>query len=212
MLTNQKVLWWLQVINFKHPHELAQLFDFSIPDQPKSLLKVLQECQHILNNCVKTGHPRFFNQLSQGLDLLSLAGEFIAATTNTNMFTYEIAPVYNLMEQSVLMSMRKLCGWQEPGDGIFNPGWTNNFKLKAVLFSWTRELFVWLGGSISNLNAIQVALYSRFPDLKEKGVYEFPKMTIFTSAHVSFSVSSNTMSSHLLICSYRLTAESLLDS
>jgi hypothetical protein len=38
------------------------------------------------------------------------------------MFTYEIAPVYNLMEESVLRKMRSLFGWQEPGDGIFNPG------------------------------------------------------------------------------------------
>lgn len=53
--------------------------------------------------------------------MISLAGELITAVTNTNMFTYEIAPVYNLMEEDVLKSMRKLVGWEE-GDGIFNPG------------------------------------------------------------------------------------------
>ncbi len=70
------------------------------------------------------GHPRFFNQLSCGLDVVSLAGtkqfkiigklfyllfylwcgagEWLTATANTNMFTYEIAPVFILMEHECL--------------------------------------------------------------------------------------------------------------
>jgi glutamate decarboxylase len=32
-----------------------------------------------------TGHPRFFNQLSTGLDIIALAGEWLTATANTNM-------------------------------------------------------------------------------------------------------------------------------
>jgi glutamate decarboxylase len=62
--------------------------------------------------------------LSQGLDIISLAGEWLTATTNTNMFTYEIAPVYNLMEEVTLAKMREIIGWKEPGDGILNPGKT----------------------------------------------------------------------------------------
>jgi len=34
---------------------------------------------------VGKGHPRFFNQLSTGLDIVSLAGEWLTATANTNM-------------------------------------------------------------------------------------------------------------------------------
>ena len=30
-----------------------------------------------------------------------MAGEWLAATTNTNMFTYEIAPVFIMMEHEV---------------------------------------------------------------------------------------------------------------
>ena len=48
-----------------------------------------------------SGHPHFFNQLSQGLDIISMAGEWLAATANTNMFTYEIAPVFIMMEHEV---------------------------------------------------------------------------------------------------------------
>ena len=55
---------------------------------------------------MRTGHPHFFNQLSQGLDILSMAGEWLAATANANMFTYEIAPVFIMMEHEVLLKMR----------------------------------------------------------------------------------------------------------
>lgn len=71
-----------------------------------------------------TGHPRFFNQLSCGLDLISMAGEWLTATANTNMFTYEIAPVFILMENVVMTHMREIIGgtiWRN-GDSILAPG------------------------------------------------------------------------------------------
>jgi len=34
---------------------------------------------------VSEGHPRFCSQLSAGLDAVCLAGEWLTATTNTNM-------------------------------------------------------------------------------------------------------------------------------
>ena len=114
-----------------------------------------------MNYAVKTGHPRFFNQLSQGLDLVSLAGEWVTATTNSNMFTYEVAPVYNLIEEVTLEKMRNIIGWSQPGDGIFNPG-----------------------GSISNLYAVQVAKFFYFPQTKAEGLFNMPKMILFTSEHV----------------------------
>ena len=54
------------------------------------------------------GHPHFLNQLSQGLDIISMAGEWLAATTNTNMFTYEIAPVFIMMEHEVNMVVKSI--------------------------------------------------------------------------------------------------------
>jgi len=35
--------------------------------------------------CLSVAHPRFFNQISQGLDVISVAGEWLTAVTNTNM-------------------------------------------------------------------------------------------------------------------------------
>ena len=67
------------------------------------------------------GHPHFFNQLSNGLDIVSMAGEWLTAAANTNMFTYEIAPVFILMENSCLSKMREIIGFQT-GDSILAPG------------------------------------------------------------------------------------------
>lgn len=69
-----------------------------------------------------------------------MAGEWLTATANTNMyffrelqkfnfssvnnlfrFTYEISPVFILMEKEVMNKMIELVGWPE-GDGIFAPG------------------------------------------------------------------------------------------
>ena len=36
-------------------------------------------------------------------------------------FTYEIAPVFTLIEDVILTKMRQLVGWDD-GDGIFAPG------------------------------------------------------------------------------------------
>ncbi len=77
---------------------------------------------------VSSGHPRFFNQLSTGLDIVSLAGEWLTAVANTNMFTYEIAPVFILMENACLAKMRHIIGFHT-GDSILAPGKRPRSKL-----------------------------------------------------------------------------------
>lgn len=37
-------------------------------------------------------------------------------------YTYEVAPVFTLMEDAVLKRMMEMIGWEEGGDGLFNPG------------------------------------------------------------------------------------------
>ena len=48
-------------------------------------------------------------------------------------FTYEIAPVFTLMEDIVLTKMRECIGWENgEGDGIFAPG-TVTTRLTSTL-------------------------------------------------------------------------------
>ena len=56
-----------------------------IPTDGVSLEQLLSDCKETMKYGVRTGHPRFFNQLSSGLDLISVAGEWLTATVNTNM-------------------------------------------------------------------------------------------------------------------------------
>ena len=113
------------------------------------------------------GHPHFFNQLSNGLDVVSMAGEWLTATANTNMFTYEIAPVFILMETVVLAKMRRIIGY-EGGDSILAPG-----------------------GSISNLYAFLAARHKMFPGYKEHGPRGLPgDLCMFTSDQCHYSIKS----------------------
>ena len=53
-------------------------------------------------------------------DLTSLFSFFFH---HLSRFTYEIAPVFVLMEQITLKKMREIVGWSsKDGDGIFSPG------------------------------------------------------------------------------------------
>ncbi|KAF0047449.1 hypothetical protein F2P81_001082 [Scophthalmus maximus] len=111
-------------------------------------------------------HPRFFNQLSSGLDVIGVAGEWLTSTANTNMFTYEVSPVFILMEEVLLRKMQSIVGWSDDeGDGIFCPG-----------------------GTISNLYSILVARYHFYPEVKTKGMGALPRLALFTSEHSHYSV------------------------
>lgn len=98
-----------------------------------------------------------------------MAGEWLIATANTNMFTYEIAPVFILMENVVLSKMREIIGWPGgAGDSIMAPG-----------------------GSISNLYAFLAARHKMFPQYKEQGSRVIPgELVMFTSDQCHYSIKS----------------------
>ncbi|XP_063076009.1 glutamate decarboxylase 1 [Engraulis encrasicolus] len=158
-----------KVLDFHHVHQLKdglEGFSLELPEQPENLEQLLVDCRDTLKYGVKTGHPRFFNQLSSGLDLIGLAGEWLTSTANTNMFTYEVAPVFILMEEVLLRKMISMIGWPtEEGDGLFCPG-----------------------GSVSNLNSMLLARYHFFPEVKTKGMAALPKLAILTSSHSHYSI------------------------
>ncbi|GCB78655.1 hypothetical protein scyTo_0019441, partial [Scyliorhinus torazame] len=110
-----------KVCEWKEPEELRDLLDLDLVDAGEAPEKLLERCQDIIRYSVKTVHPRFYNQLFAGQDYHSLVGRYITETLNTSQYTYEIAPVFVLMEEVVLKKLRALIGWQ-CGDGIFCPG------------------------------------------------------------------------------------------
>ncbi|XP_069828276.1 cysteine sulfinic acid decarboxylase isoform X2 [Dendropsophus ebraccatus] len=155
---NQKVCDWVE------PEELKRRLDFKLRHEGESQDVLLGYCRDIIRLSVKTGHPRFFNQLFSGLDRHTLTGRIITEALNTSQYTYEVAPVFVLMEDEVLRTMRSFIGWKT-GDGIFCPG-----------------------GSISNMYAMNVARFQRFPECKEKGMNALPRLVVFTSQESHYSV------------------------
>merc|ERR1711971_478988 len=154
-----------KVIDFQNPEQLRSVIDLSIPDEPLPLDQLIVDCRDTLKHQVKTGHPRFFNQLSCGLDVTSLAGEWLTATANTNMFTYEIAPVFILMEHECLKKMREIIGFTG-GDSILAPG-----------------------GSVSNMYALMIARHKLFPQHKKYGMRAIKgQLIMYTSQHHHYSI------------------------
>lgn len=153
------------VLEYHQPEKLKELFNMQTPSEGMTLQHLITDCATVLKYGVKTGHPHFMNQLSSGLDIISMAGEWLTATVNTNMFTYEISPVFIIMEHQVLKRMRHIIGFHH-GDSIFAPG-----------------------GTISNLYAVIVARYKMFPDYKVKGPSALPgDLVIFTNDQGHYSM------------------------
>jgi len=75
----------------------------------------------IIKYSVKTGHPHFVNQLFSSLDPYGLLGQWLTDALNPSVYTYEVSPVFSLMEEDVLREMRSIIGWQN-GEGLFCPG------------------------------------------------------------------------------------------
>ncbi|XP_056654120.1 cysteine sulfinic acid decarboxylase isoform X2 [Monodelphis domestica] len=153
-----------KVCEWKEPEELRKLLDLELRSQGERQDQILDRCRTIIQYSVKTCHPRFFNQLFSGLDPCALAGRIITESLNTSQYTYEIAPVFVLMEEEVLKKLRALVGWSS-GDGVFCPG-----------------------GSISNMYALNLARYQRYPDCKQRGLRALPPLAIFTTQESHYSI------------------------
>ncbi|XP_060065967.1 glutamate decarboxylase 1-like [Ylistrum balloti] len=155
-----------KVLDFHHPHQLHEIMEHCIEldENGRDLEQILSDCKETLKYCIRTGHPRFLNQLSTGMDMIGIAGEWLTAVANTNMFTYEVAPVFTLMEEVLLRKMLSFVGWKD-GDGTFAPG-----------------------GAISNFYGMLAARHSKFPDIKRKGFAGQSQMVVFTSSHSHFSM------------------------
>ncbi|KAL6052347.1 glutamate decarboxylase gad1 [Balamuthia mandrillaris] len=112
------------IVRFKTPKELEKEIAIPIGEEGVGFDAILPELENTLKFSVRTGHVRFFNQLWAGTDKAAVLGEWLTALTNTSMYTYEVSPVYTLMEIYLLDKIRKLVGW-ESGDGVFAPGGAN---------------------------------------------------------------------------------------
>ncbi|XP_076009942.1 acidic amino acid decarboxylase GADL1-like [Genypterus blacodes] len=155
-----------KVCEWHPPEELKNMLDLELRDRGESESQILQRCKDVVRYSVKTTHPRFFNQLYAGMEPYSMVASFIIDAIKPSLYTYEVAPVFTVMEEAVLRKMMAMIGWEEGGDGLFSPG-----------------------GSVSNMYAMNVARYHHCPDLKELGLSASQRLVMFTSKECHYSIS-----------------------
>ncbi|XP_072389098.1 cysteine sulfinic acid decarboxylase-like [Diabrotica undecimpunctata] len=153
-----KVLLW------QTPEELEEQFDFSLKQNGETHDKLITFLRNTIKFSVKTGHPYFINQLFSGLDPYGLAAQWLTDSLNASVYTYEVAPVFTLMEKHVIKEVSRMIGPQW-GDGLFCPG-----------------------GSFANGIAVNLARFHRYPDVKEKGTFHLPRLIIFASEECHYSI------------------------
>lgn len=82
---------------------------------------------------------------------------------NCHRYTYEVGPVFVLMENEIIQMFCKMFGFPN-GDGIFAAG-----------------------GSMSNMYGMVLARYNAVPNIKSKGCFNLKPLVAFTSEGVIHS-------------------------
>ncbi|XP_029176853.1 cysteine sulfinic acid decarboxylase [Nylanderia fulva] len=153
-----------RVVEWVDPKDLRSVVNLSLPTEGVDHKELLTLTRDIIKYSVKTGHPHFVNQLFSSLDPYGLLGQWLTDALNPSVYTYEVSPVFSLMEEDVLREMRAIIGWQS-GEGLFCPG-----------------------GSMANGYAINLARHHRYPNLKQTGLSQMPRLVVFTSEDAHYSV------------------------
>jgi len=144
-----------KVVQFKSPLELSEQFELDtgqtlFPDTVDNsristtcMVKMLETIQRY---SVKTSHRYFFNQMFGALDYVALAGELVALGLNTSPYTYEVAPVFTMLERHLIQSLAKLVYTFDENEDSSQQN--NTVSHDGMMIP---------GGSLSNLTAIHVA-------------------------------------------------------
>lgn len=136
-----------KVLEFQTPDQLKKLFDFGIRSSPMAHDDLLRLLEDTVRYSVKTGHPYFANQLFSSLDPYGLVGQWLTDALNPSVYTYEVSPVFSLMEEVVLKEMRKIVGFKNGnGDGIFCPGGSmaNGYAINCARYKYMPNIKVWI--------------------------------------------------------------------
>ena len=161
--------WKRGVLNFSLPQEVSKKIDFDIDDEGKSMEEMISSFSQVLNHSVATQHPMFFNQLYAAADPYGIAAEYITAVLNTSMYTYEVGPLFTMMEAYVFEQIAQMI-WRKEHRGMMLPG-----------------------GSTSNLYALQFARHKVAPEIRQAGMYAQKKFAIYTSDQAHYSISKSAM-------------------
>lgn len=149
------------IINFKFPKEIKTILDLSLDTKinDDEYIKIINK---IIIFSIKSHKNMFFNQLFGGTNEYVALADMIVSMLNTSMYTYEMAPVFSIME--TIISKKVLSKFNIPnGDLLMLPG-----------------------GSMCNMYAIHLAQYYKYKDYNKKGCNKKRYILISDKAHYSF--------------------------
>ena len=155
------------VLRFVYPEELQKRLSIELTEEPANNVEIEKAIRETIRYSVKTFSPSFHNQLYAGVDDYGLIGSWLTDYLNTSQYTYEVGPVFTLLERQVIEQSLRLIGYpaMPEGDGIFCPG-----------------------GSISNMYGMVMARYKMVPEVKTKGMVGLPPLVCFTSEGGHYSI------------------------
>jgi len=118
-------------------------------------------------------------QLYHGIDTYGLAGAWLSDALNTNNHTFEVAPVFIVVEKELMRYVMSKFGWNpKMGDGITSPGGSMSNFYGMVLARY----FLAPGKEVSKISMRQKCLaYDSLLDCKTKGLFSSKPLVIFTS-------------------------------
>ncbi|XP_012252740.2 cysteine sulfinic acid decarboxylase [Athalia rosae] len=156
-----------RIVEFVHPEELKKKLSLDLVEDAATPEQLDEMVRQIVRYSVKTSNPHFYNQLYGGVDIYGLVGAWLTEALNTSQYTFEVAPVFTLIECEVLNAALKLVGYPPSpvGDGMLCPG-----------------------GSIANMYGMVMARYKKLPDVKTKGLSGSPPLACFTSLAAHYSI------------------------
>jgi len=117
-----------KINDFLSADSRSKTTDLKLPLEGLGPQSVMDDIDEFLKQCVKTNRGEFMNPLWGGLNITAFAGEVIATLTNQSMYTYELAPLATLIEQTIIKRMSEIIGFAE-GFGTLTTGGSNGNML-----------------------------------------------------------------------------------
>jgi glutamate/tyrosine decarboxylase-like PLP-dependent enzyme len=152
-----------KVVDFLPGKSLSKIADLKLPLEGRGINSVLDDIDEYLRLCVKTNRAGFMNPLWGGLSLAGFAGEIIANLSNTSMYTYELAPLATLIEQTIISRVGELIGFPHCAGSLTT------------------------GGSNGNMLGVLCARQAMIPTSTQDG-FDGRKMVLFVSEEAHYSV------------------------
>lgn len=117
-----------KTIDFLTHGSRSKTTDIKLPLEGLGPQAVMDDIDEFLKQCIKTNRGEFMNPLWGGMNITAFAGELIATLTNQSMYTYELAPLASIIEQTIINRMSEIIGFSE-GFGTLTTGGSNGNML-----------------------------------------------------------------------------------